>query len=177
MGINIKTCKCSNIMNSGTINGLVNRVELNILLLNVNTALGQLVVLSDCVCPGHELRLECTVVGAGTTIWRGSAFDCTANRIVFRHSRFGSGITSGCNNGRIIGRSINTTYDSDGNKYTSQLIIQLAENDTLEGRTVECVHSFHTQTNVIGTYTISYTRGKMYSRVRNQNNYYNIYSY
>ena len=23
-------------------------------------------VLSDCVCPGHELRLECTVVGGGS---------------------------------------------------------------------------------------------------------------
>ena len=57
---------------------------------------------------------------------------------------------------------INTTSDSDGIKFISQLIIQLDANDTLEGRTVECVHSFTTQTNVIGTYTISYTRGKMY---------------
>ena len=123
-------------------------------------------VLSDCVCPGDELRLECTVVGAGTTIWRGSAFsDCpgSANRIILRHSQFEietSGVP--CNLGRIIGRIINTTSDSDGIKFISQLIIQLDANDTLEGRTVECVHSFTTQTNVIGTYTISYTRGKMY---------------
>ena len=119
-------------------------------------------VLSDCVCPGHELRLECTVVGAGSTIWRGSALsDCLHNRIVLRHSQFGSGASTVCINGRIIGRIINTTSDSDGIKYISQLIIQLDVNDTLEGRTVECAHGFNTQTNVIGTYIISYTRGKM----------------
>ena len=122
----------------------------------IHPALGQLVVLSDCVCPGHELRLECTVVGVGTTIWRGSALsDCLHNRIVLHHSQFGSGTSGGCK------RSINTTSVSDGMKYISQLIIQLDVNDTLEGRTVECAHSFNTQTNVIGTYTISYTRGKI----------------
>ena len=121
----------------------------------MNTALGQLVVLSDCVCPGHELRLECTVVGGGATIWKGSIFDCTGNcySIILRHSQFENGTSGVCNNGRIIGRSINTTSDSDGIKFISQLIIQLDVNDTLEGRTVECVHNFNTQTT-IGTHTI-----------------------
>ena len=120
-------------------------------------------VLSDCVCPGHELKLECTVVGGQITIWRGSALDCpaSANRIVLRHSQFEIG-TSGVPCGRIIGRSINTTSDSDGIKYISQLIIQLDVNGNLEGRTVECAHIYGTQRNVIDTYTISYTRGKMY---------------
>ena len=113
-------------------------------------------VLSDCVCPGHELRLECTVVGAGFTVWNGSAFsDCSQNRIVLRHSQFGSGISSGCNNGRIIGRSINTTSDSDGIKYISQLIIQLDVNDTLEGRNVKCAHLSDTQTITVGTHTVN----------------------
>ena len=116
--------------------------------------------LSDCVCPGHELRLECTVVGAGFTIWRGSAFDCSQNRIVLHHSRFESGTSRGCNNGRIIGRSINTTSDSDGIRFVSQLIIQLDVNDTLEGRTVECVHYNLTYVIVIGTYDISFTKSK-----------------
>ena len=122
----------------------------------MNTALGQLVVLSDCVCPGHELRLECTVVGGASTVWRGSAFNCIGDRIFLRHSQFEIGISEMCNNGRIIGRSINTTSDSDGIKYISQLIIQLDVNDTLEGRTVECVHN---DVVVIGTHTIVYTRG------------------
>ena len=118
-------------------------------------------VLSDCVCPGHELRLECTVVGKGTTIWRGSAFNCTLNRIDLHHSQFESGTSVGeCNNGRIIGHSINTTSDSDGIKYISQLIIQLDENGTLDGRTVECDFLNGTHDIIIGTRAISYTRGK-----------------
>ena len=113
-------------------------------------------VLSDCVCPGHELRLECTVVGAGSTVWRGSAFDCLGNRILLRHSQFERGTSISCNGDRIIARSINKTSDSDGIKYTSQLIIQLDVNDTLEGRTVECGYDNGT---AIGTHTIIYTRG------------------
>ena len=114
-------------------------------------------VLSDCVCPGHELRLECTVVGGAATIWRGSTFNCPTsqnNRILLRHSQFESGDSNVCNNGRIIGRSINKTSDSDGIKYISQLIIQLDVNDTLEGTTVECAHSYSRQTTIIGTHTI-----------------------
>ena len=63
------------------------------------SALGQLVALSDCVCPGHELRLECTVVGGGA-VWRGSAFDChVTNEIILLHFRFISGTSGVCNNG------------------------------------------------------------------------------
>ena len=121
-------------------------------------------VLSDCVCPGHELRLECTVVGGAVTIWRGSAFDCPeisyCNEIVLRHSQFASGTSGSCNNGRIIGCSINTTSDSDGIKYISQLIIQLDVNGTLEGRTVECGHDNFTHYS-----TVIYTRGMNFPKV------------
>ena len=124
-------------------------------------ALGQLVVLSNCVCPGHELRLECTVVGGGATVWRGSAFDCYYyNEIILFNSRFQSGTSQECNNGKIIGRSINTTSDSDGIKYISQLIIQLDENGTLDGRTVECVYDNGLHFKVIGIHY--YTRGINY---------------
>ena len=57
------------------------------------TALGQLVVLSECVCPGRELRLECTVVGLGTTVWSGTAFDCPGqahSEILLCHIQFDS---------------------------------------------------------------------------------------
>ena len=127
-------------------------------------ALGQLVVLSNCVCPGHELRLECTVVGNGSTDWRGSSFDCptSGNVIILLHSRFqsGHGSSGSCNNGRIIGRIINTTSDGDGIKYISQLIIQLDENSTLDGRTVECVHDNGLYLKVIGMH--NYTRSISY---------------
>ena len=109
-------------------------------------------VLSDCVCPGHQLKLECTVVGGGSTVWRENAVGCI--ELVLRHSRFENGIAGTCNNGRIIVRSISTISDSDGIKYISQLIIQLDENDTLEGRTVECAHDNGLHDIVIGTHVI-----------------------
>ena len=132
---------------------------LNIHVFVLDEALGQLVVLSDCVCPGHELRLECTVVGVGTTLWTGSAFYCPnfRNEIVLHHSRFESGTYTACN--RIIGHSVNTTSDSDGVKYISQLIIQLDENGTLNGSTVECFHDDGLVTRLIGMHTINYIRG------------------
>ena len=126
-------------------------------------ALGQLVVLSEYVCPGRELRLECTVVGGFSTDWNGTAFDCPGhgNEIFLRHSQFGPGTASVCNNGMIIGRSHNRTFDGPNSIYTSQLIIHLpslnAANNTLEGRTVQRVHNSDNVT-VIGTRTIAYTR-------------------
>ena len=107
-------------------------------------------VLSDCVCPGHELRLECTVVGAGTTVWRGSAFSgCNNNEIVLLHSRLET--TSGeCNNGAIVGHGIRQV----GLNYTSQLIVHL--NATLRGKSLECFHDDGTKLRSIGNYTITY---------------------
>ena len=121
-------------------------------------------VLNGCVCPRHELRLECTVVGGAgvsVTVWRGSTFECPNNEIQLALRHFRGGISGDCNNGRIIGRSINTTSDSDGIKYISQLIIQIDVNDTLEGRTVECLHDNFTQEVLVGAYTISYIRGTL----------------
>ena len=99
--------------------------------------------------------------GVTVTVWSGSAFECPNNEIHLALHHFRGGISRECNNGRIIGRSINTTSDSDGIKYISQLIIQLDVNATLEGRTVECLHDNFTQEVVVGAYTISYIRGTL----------------
>ena len=113
-------------------------------------------LLSDCVCPGHELRLQCTVVGPGFTLWKGSAFDCSPDKIQLHHSQFENGSpTRGCNNGTIIARGINKTSHD---KFISQLTIQLDINDSLDGTTVECVHDHQAQ-RIIDTLTIHYTRG------------------
>ena len=67
-------------------------------------------------------------MGVGTIIWRKSALDCPEriNKIFnLFHSQFESGPSGRRNNGGIIGRSNNTTSDSDGIKYISQLIILL----------------------------------------------------
>ena len=132
-------------------------------------ALGQLVVLRECVCPGRELRLECTAVGGLSTIWRGTAFNCPGqgSEIVLHHSQFdqSGGAVGECNNGLIVGRSHSRTFDGLNSTFTSQLIIQLpllnAASNTLdwrrslEGRTVQCVHDGVT---VIGNHVIAYTR-------------------
>ena len=122
-----------------------------------HAALGQLVVLSECICPGRELRLECTVVGGFTTIWRGTAIDCPSrgNEIVLPHARFESGEVTMCSNGNF-GHSLNRTFDGSNSKFTSQLTIHLPLlNDTLDGRTVECTRD---GVDVIGNHTIAYGR-------------------
>ena len=122
-------------------------------------------VLSECVCPGRELRLECTVVGGTFTVWEGTSFNCLGHgdEIILSHSRFSQsgGAVGQCNNGMIIGRSRNRTFDGLNFTYTSQLIINLPSlnatnfGNTVEGRTVQCVHDGVT---VIGNHTIAYTR-------------------
>ena len=99
-------------------------------------------------------------MGAGLTIWTGSAFDCSSknNEILLRHSQFEVMPNSEtCNNGRIIGHGISGISSSDGIKYISQLIIQLNVNDTLEGETVKCVHNNLRNEIVLGTHLITYT--------------------
>ena len=130
-------------------------------------------MLSECACPGRELRLECTVVGGFSTAWRGTAFDCPGqvDEILLRHSQFESGTALNCTNGIIMGRSHNRTFDDPNSKFTSQLIIHLpslnATNNRLEGETVQCIHD---DVTVIGSYTIVYTRilnGRLYITVNN----------
>ena len=82
-------------------------------------------VLSECVCPGGELRLECTIVGGFGTVWKGTAFDCPGqgNVIDLLHSKFESGTTLDCNNGMIMAHSQNRTFDGP-----SQLHIHFSTN-------------------------------------------------
>ena len=133
--------------------------------------MGQLVVQSECACPGQQLTLQCTVVGAGTTVWKSSAFSsCTGgtgsdDEMLLRHSLFssGGGTTESCNNGAIIGRGLSGIH----NRYTSQLTILLDANFTLKGKTVQCVYdNLIQQRQAIGNYTIIYKRG-IYTQTHN----------
>ena len=134
-------------------------------------ALGQLVVLSKCVCPGRELRLECTVVGLGSTVWSGTAFDCPgqSNDIVLQHSRFESEVGR-CNNGMIIGCSHNRPFDGPNSTFTSQLIIHLPSlngtSNTLEGETVKCIYDNGTTATIVDTHTIAYMRGGLNNSIQ-----------
>ena len=92
---------------------------------------------TGCACPGNELPFTCTVVGNGATSWEGTAFDCTAQRIVLRHNLFtgSAGATGMCNNGAIVGRSL----EVNNNCYTSQLDVTV--DYTFSNETIACVHS------------------------------------
>ena len=123
-------------------------------------------VLSECSCPGRELRLQCTVVGSGNTLWKGTAFDCNtpSNEIVLRHFQFVSGVAGTCNNGMIVGRSLNRTVDGPNSTFTSQLVIRLPllnatnSSESLDGRTIECIYDNGTHVTNVGTHVIAYTR-------------------
>ena len=83
---------------------------------------------------------NCTVVGGGTTLWTGTAFDCAAaniDEILLRHNNFNGsdGAFGECNNGDIVGRSVQV----EGNCYTSQLIVTVSAG--LNNKSVRCVHS------------------------------------
>ena len=118
----------------------------------------ELVVASDCICPGFNLTYECVVMGtdAGFTVWRGSALDCTSNGIILRHNRFSSmeGAMGECNEGSIIGRS----RLESGLFYISQLSVRVSPE--VIGRSIECIHDDANVTfRLIGSATISITTG------------------
>ena len=112
-----------------------------------------LVLKSSCVCPGYVLTLECTVAGTpfGTTVWKGSFFDCQSNGITLVHNdaRFTVEKKS-CNNGSVVGGGVAV----NGNSYTSQLNITV--NDEVIGRAVECYYDLDRET-LLGTQMINIT--------------------
>ena len=87
------------------------------------------------VSPGDILTYECTVMGAVSTFWTGSAFDCPnyGNEILLLHSRFlHSGTSGSCNNGSIVARGLSV----DGNNFTSQLNVTVTP--VIGGKTITC---------------------------------------
>ena len=107
--------------------------------------------MSDCTCPGHELKLLCTVVGGGFTQWRVN--DCT---ISFRHSQFIEGEEVGhCNGRQIVGR----WRERDGQNVTIE--VSILTNSTMAGTDVECVYNDLSRDVLIGSHRISFTTGKI----------------
>ena len=112
--------------------------------------------LNDCTCPGHDQTFECTVVGEGATIWKGTAFDCTGtdNEIVLLHASSSSSPLQ-CNDGAIQGRIVRTI----NNTYTSQLTV--AVTNELLGRSINCIHDSISSdsTIIIGSTPLTITTG------------------
>ena len=94
-------------------------------------------MLSVCSCVNSSITFECTTVGPGATIWKGSAFDCrtSLNQIQLLHSQFEDGRASGtCNDGRIVGYGLDVSEDLH---FRSRLDVQVTS-AAMNGTRVEC---------------------------------------
>lgn len=124
-----------------------------ICLLQVNTLSPNntaVMVTSSCECPDYSITYECTVVGGVSTVWQGSAVDCT-NEIVLLHSRFMSGgDVRECNDGAIIGRS---TAVENNDWFTSQLTVRISS--TSVGKTILCSCDDGTSEHVVKSFMIT----------------------
>lgn len=128
---------------------------------DVNGTTPQLRTVSGCTCTGYRLSFQCAAVGAGATIWRGSAFNCPSslNEILLYHSRFTTRTAAGsCNNGNIIARALNTTEG----RYHSELNITNLTPE-MNGATIECLHDNGTSTYLINSTMITITTGMQYN--------------
>ena len=113
-----------------------------------------LAIKEGCVCPGHTLILECTVVAAqgGNTVWSGTAFDCynSDNAIILFHTRFNNfgsgGEYASCNNGSI--KAQNLRVDTE-DTYISQLNVTI--NPNILGQTITCLYDEGTKHYTIGS--------------------------
>ena len=123
---------------------------------------GQLILRSDCTCPGYSLVYECTVNGeqGGSTVWTGNAFTCTSREISLFHSHYGSskGAYGECND--IQGKSVKIIKNNDSSSdrgYVSQLIVRIRQ-DTI-GKDIECQYDDGQRSEPIGQATITATTG------------------
>ena len=105
----------------------------------VSTLENQFIVLpSECNCPDYINVYECTVMSTsmGVTIWKGTAFSCPNQGVLFPHeTSFANNVTKSCNNGNIIGWSVGV---ENNNSYTSRLHV-IVSSSTF-GTTVGCTH-------------------------------------
>ncbi len=87
-----------------------------------------------CIPEGRTVSYECTVNdddGGRSTIWRGSAFNCTSSRIFLSHPQFE--ISEPC--GDLSAMSVRIS----GDNYTSRLTLTATAG--LNGRIIECTRS------------------------------------
>ena len=115
----------------------------------------EIVTTHKCIYPGDTVTYECSVIGTGTTVFRGSAIEseCESsnNEIILLHSRYNltDGTVVTCKSGTIVGRSLRV----DDLCYISQLDLNFSSD--LIGKTVECIHDNGTSEKVVRSHIIS----------------------
>ena len=108
----------------------------------------------ECACSGTILTFNCTTVGFGTTLWKGTAFKCPnkGNQILLLNSLFSSGDTgsSGRCGDNIVARGVKV----DDNCHTSQLNITVLS-EVLNQTSVECMYSSNQGSKTVGRVVIT----------------------
>ena len=104
---------------------------------------------SGCICPGHILTFECTVMRGVATVWRGSGFNCSSssnNEILLldSDSRLEESIAR-CNDGAISGQIVGI----ENGTYTSQLSITISSD--MIGHNIVCAAG----ATIVGSFIIS----------------------
>ena len=119
-----------------------------------------------CLCPGDSLTYQCTVIGepSGSTVWMGSAFNCTSLEIQLFHSDYESteGAYGDC--GDIVAHSVRTTINTTNEvnstavtHYTSQVTVPITSGTV--GRTIECVYDDGATATLAGREEVNITIG------------------
>ena len=111
---------------------------------------------NDCgTCLGHQLLYECTTIGTGTTVWKGSAFQCSGNgnSVLLSHRSFSSGTMDTCNHGAIVGQSVRVV----NNCYISRLNVTI--DASMNGQTIKCFYHNGSREIEIGSETITIRTG------------------
>ena len=118
-------------------------------------------LLSSCTCIGSSLIYECTAVGPGATIWKGSAFNCpeTVNEVQLLHSQFRNQdrytTMETCNNGQIVGYAVDV---SEHLEFRSRLLVQVTSS-AMNGTTVECYYDDGDEIHLLNSSKIILTTG------------------
>ena len=107
-----------------------------------------------CECVNAELTFNCTIVGSGATVWRGSLLNCPqeANEITLRHNNF-------LGPPRMCGGIVVSALMVENNSYTSQLTVTTqAESNS---KRVSCSHIISSGVpDVIGSTQLIVISGK-----------------
>ena len=94
----------------------------------------KVIICGGCHCPGDVISFSCVARAGHSTIWQGSAFQCTGNRISLLHTILND--ADSCNGGEIHGQL--TSVDTTNNIYTS--VLNVTSRVELNNKTVECFY-------------------------------------
>ena len=117
----------------------------------------EILIQDNCVCAGQRLTIICSIVGLGSTVWKGSSFNCqlSGNEISLLHNDFRTNSAEGdCNNGEIMAQGL-VILRQDCFRSQLTIVPTLSTN----GQTVDCVYDNGAVESAIGQVVVNLTTG------------------